>query len=212
MHPINLLLVEKDVNLPVNKSITSSQFNSYIDNVDTDFWRELCVGEGELRHYERGEEFITAGCIGRYIGYIKSGALKYECYSEDGTPHVIGLEFAGQFVCDFPFSLYRQKSRCSIIATTPCDIYCIPSERIAEQMRHDAKLKEIIEDSTRAIFDTVYDRMKDIYCKTPQERYDDLMRRDPNLFNLFSLKDIASVLNITPTHLSRLRKKQEGVS
>ena len=79
-------------------------------------------------------------------------------------------------------------------------------------MRHDAKLKEIIEDSTRAIFDTVYDRMKDIYCKTPQERYDDLLRRDPNLFDLFSLKDIASVLNITPTHLSRLRKKQEGFS
>ena len=45
-----------------------------------------------------------------------------------------------------------------------------------------------------------------LYVKTPQERYDDLINRHPDLFDLFSLKDIASFLNITPTHLSRLRK------
>lgn len=184
----------------------ATQFNSYIDNIDTDFWRELCVSHGELRHYEKGEEFITAGTVGRYIGYIKSGALKYVCYSDDGTPHVIGLEFAGHFVCDFPFSLYRNKSRSSIIATTPCDIYCIPSSWVAEQMQTDPRLREIIDDSTRKIFATVYDRFVDLYSKSPQQRYDELIALDPNLFNLFSLKDIASLLNITPTHLSRLRK------
>ena len=45
------------------------------------------------------------------------------------------------------------------------------------------------------------------YSKSPQLRYNELICRDPNLFELFSLKDIASLLNITPTHLSRLRKK-----
>lgn len=184
-----------------------SKFNSYIDNIDTGFWRELCVGRGELRHYERGEEFITAGTVGRYIGYIESGALKYECYSDDGTPHVIGLEFAGHFVCDFPFSLYRQKSRSSIIATTPCDIYCIQSEWVARQMQTDPRLKEMVEDSTQKIFATVYDRFVDLYTKSPRERYEELIGLDSNLFALFSLKDIASLLNVTPTHLSRLRKK-----
>ena len=52
----------------------------------------------------------------------------------------------------------------------------------------------------------LYDRHIDLYSKSPQERYDELLRRDPNLFQLFSLRDIASLLNITPTHLSRLRK------
>lgn len=183
-----------------------SQFNSYIDNIDTDFWRELCTSHGELRHYERGDEFITAGTVGRYFGYIESGTLKYECYSTDGTPHVVGLEFAGHFVCDYPFSLYNQKSRCSIIATTPCDIHCLASAYIAEQMNHDARLREIVGDTTHKVFATVYDRLVDLYCKSPQERYDELISRDPNLFELFTLKDIASLLNITPTHLSRLRK------
>lgn len=184
-----------------------SQFNSYIDNIDTDFWQNLCKSRGQLRHYDKGEVFITAGDVGRYIGYVESGALKYVCYSSDGTAHVVGLEFAGHFVCDFPGSLYRQKSRCSIIATVPCEIYCIPSAEVAELMRSDEKISQIIETSTRELFYTLYDRFVDIYSKSPQQRYDELLHLDPNLFQLFSLKDIASLLNITPTHLSRFRKK-----
>ena len=184
-----------------------TQFNSYIDNIDTDFWGDLCVSQGVLRHYDKGDEFITAGAVGRYIGYVESGSLKYVCYSSDGESHVIGLEFAGHFVCDFPFSIYGMKSRSSIIATTPCDIYCIPSAWIAEQMKRDDRLKEIVAASTREVFATVYDRLVDLYTKSPQERYDELISTDKNLFALFSLKDIASVLNITPTHFSRLRKK-----
>lgn len=34
-----------------------------------------------------------------------------------------------------------------------------------------------------------------------------LVSRYPDIFNMFSLKDIASYLNITPTYLSRIRKK-----
>lgn len=86
---------------------------------------------GQLRRYDKGEEFITAEEVGRYIGYVESGALKYVCFSSDGTQHVVGLEFAGYFVCDFPGSLYRQRSRCSIIATVPSETYCIPSAELA---------------------------------------------------------------------------------
>lgn len=184
-----------------------AQFNSYIDNIDTDFWRDLCLSRGELRHYGKDEEFLAAGTIGRYIGYIKSGALKYVCFSSDGTPHVTGLEFSGHFVCDFPGSLYREKSRCSIIATVPCEIHCVPASVVAEMMQSDSKIKEVVENTTRELFNTVYDRLIDLYSKSPQLRYNELLCRDPNLFELFSLKDIASLLNITPTHLSRLRKK-----
>lgn len=184
-----------------------SQFNSYIDHIDTDFWQNLCKSRGQLRHYDRGDAFVTAGTVGRYIGYVESGALKYECHSSDGTPHVIGLEFAGHFVCDFPGSLYQQKSRCSIIATVPCEIYCIPSSDVAELMRSDDNVREIVEATTRELFYTLYDRQIDLYSKSPQQRYDELLSRDPNLFRLFSLKDIASLLNVTPTHLSRIRKK-----
>ena len=86
--------------------MSSSNFNTYYLNIDYNFWRDLCVQKGVLRHYEKNELFAERGQVARYIGYIKSGTLKYVAYAADGSECVVGLEFAGEFVADFPFSLY----------------------------------------------------------------------------------------------------------
>lgn len=184
----------------------AEKFNTYINNIDIRFWRELCIGQGELRHYRKGEEFVSAGNVARYLGFIKSGTLKYVAFSEDGTDHVMGLEFEDEFVADFPFSIYGMKARLSIVAESDCEIYCIESAKVREMMDSDPHIKEIIMHATEAVFSTVYDRYVALYSQTPLQRYNDLISRHPDLFALFSLKDIASFLNITPTHLSRLRK------
>lgn len=181
-------------------------FNAYIDIPHIDFWKNLCEEQGMEIHYDRGEEFVRAGDVCRYFGYIRSGTLKYAATSDDGNEHVIGLEFAGEFVADFPFSLYGEKSRVSIIAVSPCVIQCVPVKTIASLMKQDMKIREIVMHSTEAIFSTVYDRYMSLYCQSPQQRYDRLVTLHPDLFTLFPLKEIASFLNITPTHLSRLRK------
>ncbi len=185
----------------------SSTFNSYYEHIDHDFWRTLCQERGTLRHYDRGEMFVEQGRVAPYLGYITSGNLKYVVYAADGTESVVGLEFAGEFVADFPFSLYGQPARVSIVAVTPCDIFCVSAKELGEQMKTDAALYQIIAESANAVFDTVYNRYIDLYTKSAQERYDELVDKHEDLFSIFSLKDIASFLNITPTHLSRLRKQ-----
>ncbi len=170
------------------------------------YWRELCRREGVLRRYDRGEDFFTVGSVARYIGFIQTGTLKYVAYGADGAEHVLGLEFTNEFVADFPFSFRGIPARTSVVATTPCEILCVPTRTIGERMNADAELREVIMASTEAVFSTVYDRYAAVYAQSPQERYNGLISRHPDLFNLFSLKDIASFLKVTPTHLSRLRK------
>lgn len=184
----------------------TSNFNTYYENIDDKFWRDLCVEEGTLRHYEKDELFAKQGEVARYIGYIKSGTLKYVAYAADGSESVVGLEFAGEFVADFPFSLYGKKSRISIVAVTPCEIHCISTRDIGQRMKTDEQLYRIVAETNVALFDTTYNRYIDLHTKSAQERYDELIARYNNIFSFFSLKDIASFLNITPTHLSRLRK------
>ncbi len=184
----------------------SENFNTYMDTPGIAFWRDLCLAEGELRRYERGEEFVSVGQVGRYIGFVMRGTLKYVTYSEDGTEHVVGFEFPGEFVTDFPFSLYWMPARVSIIADSDCEIMCVSTSVVAERMKTDPRLAEVVMRSTEGVFSTVYDRYMALYRKSPRERYEELLDRHPDLFSLFSLKDIASYLNITPTHLSRLRK------
>ena len=53
----------------------------------------------------------------------------------------------------------------------------------------------------------VYERYLDFYRYSASERYSKLLARCPQVVQMLSLKDIASFLNITPTHLSRIRKE-----
>ena len=184
----------------------SSNFNTYYENIDHDFWRKLCVEQGVLRSYDKGDYFIERGQVGRYIGFVKSGTLKYVAYGADGSESVVGLEFAGEFVADFPFSLYGKKSRVSIVAVTPSEIYCISAREVGIRMKSDDELYRVVAETNVALFDTTYNRYIDLHVKSVQERYNELIEKYEDIFLYFSLKDIASFLNITPTHLSRLRK------
>ena len=185
---------------------SQSNFNTYIDGINSDFWRELCINHGELITFNRGEEFVSVGHIARYIGYVKAGTLKYVATSHSGTEHVVGFEFSGEFVADYPFSLFGKTARVSIIAETTCEIYCMKVSDVVEMMDNNPEMQQIIMQATEAVFSTVYDRYVALYTMSPQQRYNELISSHPDIFSLFSLKDIASFLNITPTHLSRLRK------
>ncbi len=118
----------------------------------------------------------------------------------------MGLVFGDGLVADWPFWLYCKKAKLAIVAVSDCEIYCIPTKAVKMLMDSDPHFRDVVMHSTEEVYSTVYDRYVDLYVKTPQQRYDELVNHHPDLFDLFSLKDIASFLNVTPTHLSRLRK------
>lgn len=171
-----------------------------------EYWKALCMAEGEVRRYNKGDYFVRAGEVAPYMGYIEAGTLKYVATDEQGEEHVLGFEFTGEFVCDFPFSFRGTAARMSVVAASDCEILCVPTRLIQSRLNEDPEMREAMMASTEAVFDTVYSRYMALYTRSPQERYRELISLHPDLFMLFSLRDIASFLHITPTHLSRLRK------
>ena len=105
-----------------------------------EYWRGLFVREGTVRHYGKDEEFFTAGSVAQYMGYIHQGTLKYVAYGDEGDEHVLGLISPHEFVADFPFSLRGIPAITSVIATTPCEILCVPTKNIAARMNADHRI------------------------------------------------------------------------
>lgn len=56
------------------------------------------------------------------------------------------------------------------------------------------------------MFAEIYQRLLGFYCDTPEQRYQTLMKRCPDLQELITLKEIALFLGVTPETLSRIRK------
>ena len=71
----------------------------------------------------------------------------------------------------------------------------------------DTEKKDIGIQLINNLFKMVYSRYLDFYRYDAKERYTQLLNRCPQVVQQLPLKEIASFLNITPTHLSTIRKK-----
>ena len=59
------------------------------------------------------------------------------------------------------------------------------------------------------MFAEIYQRLLRFYCDTPEQRYQALMKRCPDLQERISLNEIALFLVVNPENLIRIRKKQQ---
>ena len=170
-----------------------TDFNSYMGNIDTDFFRELCLRNGELRYYKRNEFILREGEVGSFFGFIVSGVIKYTCINQtENKTYNVGFSFANEFISDYPNCLYNIKSELNIQAITPCRIYICSSELLLQEQ----------------LFFQSYSRYLDLFRFTSEERYLQLLKKCPEILQMVPLKEIASYLKITPIHMSRIRHKQ----
>ena len=187
------------------------EFNTYIEGIPLEFWRDLCREEGVVKQVERGEFFLSEGEVCKYLGFIESGSFKYVAFTKEGDERIVGLETVGGFVANWPYCLQKLPSKLAIVANTNSEISCLPVSKIIKRMAEDRDFEKLVNLATKEMFYTIYERMIDLYTMTPRERYDALLRKCPKIFEIFDLKDIASYLNITPIYLSRIRKKMKEI-
>lgn len=183
------------------------EFNTYIEKMDSMFWRKLILEHGYLKKYRKGEEFIAIGTVAKFIGLIKSGSVKYIAYNADMDEKIVGLETVNGFAASWPFCLRGIPSIVTIMANSDLEIYCLSASKINELAKENLELERKIAHSTEEVFYTAYERLISFYTKSPKERYETMLEKCPRVFEIFDLKDVASYLNITPQHLSRLRRK-----
>lgn len=67
-------------------------------------------------------------------------------------------------------------------------------------------LRDMIMATGDTLFPNIYKLYNDLQSKSPGQRYEELVKDHPDLDAMFRLKDIASYLNITVRHLTRLRR------
>ena len=53
-------------------------FNTYIDGLDLSALKEYCVHHGRLTQYAKGDYFVKAGEVSRYIAYVSLAAVSLD--------------------------------------------------------------------------------------------------------------------------------------
>ena len=179
-------------------------FNTYCKEVDLSTCYELLTSKGVLQTYKKGDYFIRTQQQCNYIGLVISGYFKYSVIGTDGEEHITGFAFQNSIVGDYFSLIKNQLPLTNIIATTDAEVFLCKKEVLKEFFENNPLQRLKISD---ALFYQTYTQFLDLHRLSPKERYLSIITKCPDILQTITLKEMASFLNITPTHLSRIRKE-----
>ena len=180
-----------------------AQFNAFEEAIDFSFWRELCEKHGRLHHYRRGEYFVRTGEVLKNVGWIVSGGFKHSLIDNSGNAKAVGFVFEGSILANYTSAILGRKMPTDIIAIEDSDVLVTQASVIRECLMGNQDFHIRFLD---ALFEQAYEHTLNDYRSTPEQRYRQLLVRYPRLFEVVSLGEIASYLNISRRQLYRIRE------
>lgn len=175
---------------------------------DLNLIKEVCVHKGRLTRYSRNEYFSRAGEVAAQVGYIKRGTFRYVCVNpSEEKEYSTGFAFEKEFVTDYSACIYQVPSEISIQAITSCEAYVCNVREILQAFGENTDMQMQARENAERILFAVYRNYIDLYRKTPEERYKEIIGRCPELLQILTLKELSSWLKITPVTMSKIRRK-----
>lgn len=184
-----------------------SDFNKYTSEVDFIPIINFILQQGNLRHYSKGDYFVQINGRSNSMGYVTSGAFRYNSISANGESKIVGYSFKNGFVGNYPTFLHKISSSIEIQAVCDSSVYVISNDEINKFYKSDTANQELRAKIAEALLLEVYDRLVSIYTMSPKEQYLEILNRCPDLLNMITLKELSSYLMTTPETLSRIRKE-----
>jgi len=154
--------------------------------------------------YPKGHFLLQEGSISHYLYYVSKGAVRIFYHKQDREV-TEWLTLDSTFFFSIRSFFERTPSRLSIHLLEPSELFVLHHDdlmRFCEQ-HHEAEklLRRMV---TRSLILSQI-RMESIQFETAQQRYQNLVARNPDIVQRVSLAHIASFLGITQETLSRVR-------
>lgn len=167
------------------------------------FWQE--------RTFKKGEFYNERSHICKNLGFIIDGTFRsYIIEDKTGEEKNVFLYSSDQFVVSFK----------SFINQAPCDYHTQSMTDSTILYINIIDLLSLYQKShqwerfgrllAQEAFNVAIERSESFLFKTPEERYLDLIKHHPNIFNTVPLYHISSYLGIQGPSLSRIRKRLSG--
>lgn len=182
-------------------------FNKYTSTVNFTPLIEFALQCGKPVSLKKDDFFIRQGDICKTMGYVASGSFRYGCTNNKGEAKVVGYTFENSFVGNYPAFQLQDRSNVDIQALCNCEIYTVTYPQLSLYYESNENHQKLGRQIAETLLWEIYDRMIGMYSLSPEERYAELLNRCPGLFQLITLKELASYLMVRPETLSRIRRK-----
>ena len=160
------------------------------------------------RQYIKKEVLLQSGKICDNIFFINKGLLRIFFMDKDGNESTFYFSQENDFAVDYESFLNSTPAIYTIEAMEDTQVVHMSYKMVVDgykKLRYGEKLGRLIAEKYFIIFSR---KIQNIYTKTPYERYELMNTQFPNIRQRVPQHYIASYLNISSVHLSRLINKK----
>jgi CRP-like cAMP-binding protein len=166
------------------------------------------LGQAFTKTFKRQEILSRPNAVPNEIFFINKGLIRVTINDNGGNEHTIHFALENQFIADYSNFIQKQASFYTLQALEETQVVVLPRAAIDWgylNLQEGQKMGRLI-----AEFYFIYqdNRIKNMYARTPKQRYDSIAEVFPDIHNRVPQHMIASYLGITPVHLSRLKKSE----
>lgn len=164
----------------------------------------------EVRKLAKNEFFLKEGQICDFIGMLSFGVVIYFKSMDNGNEVTVHFAFEGDWVNNNLSRLNNSPSSINIKAIEDSEMLVLKQKDLAELYLKIPKIERLGRILTEQAFVKFVEQTVDFQVLSAKERYENLLKKDPEIFQKVQLYHIANYLGIAPKSLSRIRKEIFG--
>lgn len=167
---------------------------------------ELLRDKVPIQTYQKGEYLIRAGEISKSFFFNTSGFVRlfYLLNGEEKTAYFYG---EGSFISAYSSFLKQEPCSFFLQATEETEVVVISVEASEAILTYSPKFEKLARIAMEEEMVSLQEIIASLITLSPEKRYLELLKRNPQVFQKVPQVQIASFLGVKPESLSRIKKR-----
>jgi len=184
-------------------------------HVDIQFWEwELIKLKLKIKEFKKGELILKVGDVCKDVLFIEEGYARAYVIGENGKDYTWSIMFNNQnskvenlFLLDFDSFLSGRASRLEIEALSECKAVLFSKKDLDFLQDKSKNVERFSRLMSEHGYSYLHNLLLDRQTKSAKERVEEFLATKSHLLDIVPQYHIASLLDITPQHLSRIKKE-----
>lgn len=160
----------------------------------------------EPKEVKKKDFLLQDGKICNFLGFIASGTIRH-FHIKDGVEKTCDISFENSWVTDFHSFINATSCIMNLQAMENTTVYLIRKDSLLKLYSECSKYETFGRLMAEQVAQRATEIAMSLSSEKPEERFRNLLRKQPDLFQKVPQKYIANFLGISPESLSRIQKR-----
>jgi len=165
---------------------------------------EKILNAFDLQSFKKNDLVVEEGKISRYIGFVETGMFQYYVI-KDGEERTSYVSVVNTFFASLRSFITETPALENVKALVAGSISMISKPALKMLLQEIPAFKDFYIGLLEATVCGIDATRHDLIVLSGEQRYEKMLREEPQLLQQIPLQYLASMLGVTPRHLSRIR-------